>query len=406
MLMKVDSDIIIVGGGLNGSLMAIAAANIGFSTIVLDSKDNEASAENRFDGRSYALALSSVRLLKNLDIFEDIIDKSQPILDIKILDGKLVQGPSQFSLHFDNNEIHDGPMGQMVEDRFIRKALFTKINKNKQIDYKFNSKVTEHKKQSGYISVTLENGKKLNTKLLVGADGRNSELANRADIKKSGWKYNQSALVCAIEHEADHNGVAWQYFMPSGPLAVLPMTGKRSCIVWTEQNANAKAINLFDETRYTKILAARLGNFLGKFKIIGDRHTYPLELSIADRFIDERLALIGDAAHSVHPIAGQGLNAGFKDIAVLAHIIQDAHHRGEDLGSLGVLKRYEEWRRFDSAQLAYSTDLFNKLFSNENEALRLARNIGLKLLDSIPVAKRNIIKEAAGITGELPRLMH
>ena len=404
--MKVDSDIIIVGGGLNGSLMAIAAANIGFSTIVLDSKDNEASAENRFDGRSYALALSSVRLLKNLDIFEDIIDKSQPILDIKILDGKLVQGPSQFSLHFDNNEIHDGPMGQMVEDRFIRKALFTKINKNKQIDYKFNSKVTEHKKQSGYISVTLDNGKKLDTKLLVGADGRNSELANRADIKKSGWKYNQSALVCAIEHEADHNGVAWQYFMPSGPLAVLPMTGKRSCIVWTEQNANAKAINLFDETRYTKILAARLGNFLGKFKIIGDRHTYPLELSIADRFIDERLALIGDAAHSVHPIAGQGLNAGFKDIAVLAHIIQDAHHRGEDLGSLGVLKRYEEWRRFDSAQLAYSTDLFNKLFSNENEALRLARNIGLKLLDSIPVAKRNIIKEAAGITGELPRLMH
>ena len=404
--MEVDSDIIIVGGGLNGSLMAIAAANIGFSTIVLDSKDNEASAENRFDGRSYALALSSVRLLKNLDIFEDIIDKSQPILDIKILDGKLVQGPSQFSLHFDNNEIHDGPMGQMVEDRFIRKALFTKINKNKQIDYKFNSKVTEHKKQSGYISVTLENGKKLNTKLLVGADGRNSELANRADIKKSGWKYNQSALVCAIEHEADHNGVAWQYFMPSGPLAVLPMTGKRSCIVWTEQNANAKAINLFDETRYTKILAARLGNFLGKFKIIGDRHTYPLELSIADRFIDERLALIGDAAHSVHPIAGQGLNAGFKDIAVLAHIMQDAHHRGEDLGSLGVLKRYEEWRRFDSAQLAYSTDLFNKLFSNENEALRLARNIGLKLLDSIPVAKRNIIKEAAGITGELPRLMH
>jgi len=404
--MKVDSDIIIVGGGLNGSLMAIAAANIGFSTIVLDSKDNEASAENRFDGRSYALALSSVRLLKNLNIFKDIIDKSQPILDIKILDGKLVQGPSQFSLHFDNNEIHDGPMGQMVEDRFIRKALFTKINKNEQIDYKFNSKVTEHKKQSGYISVTLDNGKKLDTKLLVGADGRNSELANRADIKKSGWKYNQSALVCAIEHEADHNGVAWQYFMPSGPLAVLPMTGKRSCIVWTEQNANAKAINLFDETRYTKILAARLGNFLGKFKIIGDRHTYPLELSIADQFIDERLALIGDAAHSVHPIAGQGLNAGFKDIAVLAHIIQDAHYRGEDLGSLGVLKRYEEWRRFDSAQLAYSTDLFNKLFSNENEALRLARNIGLKLLDSIPVAKRNIIKEAAGITGELPRLMH
>ena len=404
--MEVNSDIIIVGGGLNGSLMAIAAAKIGFSTVVLDSKENNDGVEDRFDGRSYALALSSVRLLKNLNIFEDIIDKSQPILNIKILDGKLVQGPSPFSLHFDNNEISDGPMGQMVEDRFIRKALFTKIIKNKQIDYKFNSKFTEYKKQNGYISVTLNNGKKLNTKLLIGADGRESELAKRAEVKKLGWKYNQTALVCAIEHETDHKGVAWQYFMPSGPLAVLPMTGNRSSIVWTEHNTNANAINLFDETKYTKVLSARLGNFLGKFKIIGDRHSYPLELSIADRFIDERLALIGDAAHSVHPIAGQGLNAGFKDIAVLAHIIQDAHRRGEDLGSLEVLKRYEEWRRFDSVQLAYSTDLFNKLFSNESEALRLARNIGLKLLDSIPVAKRNIIKEAAGITGELPRLMH
>ena len=404
--MKIDSDIIIVGGGLNGSLMAIAAANIGLSTIVLDSKENDGSAENRFDGRSYALALSSVRLLKNLDVFEDIMEKSQPILDIKILDGKLVQGPSQFCLHFDNNEIHNGPMGQMIEDRYIRKALFTRISENEQIEYKFDSKVTEHKKQIGYISVTLNNGKKINSRLLIGADGRNSELAKRAEIVKSGWKYNQSALVCAIEHETKHNGVAWQYFLPSGPLAVLPMTGKRSCIVWTEQNTNAKTINLFDKTKYKKILEARLGNFLGKFKIIGDRHSYPLELSIADRFIDERLALIGDAAHSVHPIAGQGLNAGFKDIAVLAHILQDAHHRGEDLGSLVVLKRYEEWRRFDSVQLAYSTDLFNKLFSNENEALRLVRNIGLNLLDSIPAAKRNIIKEAAGITGELPRLMH
>ncbi len=404
--MKVDSDIIIIGGGLNGLLMAVAAAKIGFSTTVLDSKKKEGCGQNRFDGRSYALALSSIRLLKNLNIFEDIKDKSQAILDIKILDGKLIQGPSQFCLHFDNNEIHDGPMGQMVEDRFIRKTLLSIISKSDEIDYKLNSKVTEHEKQNGYISITLNNGKKLNTRLLVGADGRNSEIAKRAEIKKSGWKYNQSALVCAIEHENEHNGIAWQYFLPSGPLAVLPMTGKRSSIVWTEQNTNAKAINLFDETEYMKILKSRLGNFLGEFKIIGKRHSYPLELSIADRFIDERLALIGDAAHSVHPIAGQGLNAGLKDIAVLAHIIQDAHRRGEDFGSLGVLNRYQEWRRFDSVQLAFSTDLFNKLFSNENEALRLARNFGIKLLDSMPVAKRNIIKEAAGITGELPRLMH
>ena len=297
-------------------------------------------------------------------------------------------------------------MGQMVEDRFIRNALFAKIYESDQIDYKFASEVMEHKQEKGFISVTLRNGNKLNTRLLVGADGKNSELARRAGIKKTGWRYNQTALVCAIEHEIEHNGLAWQYFLPNGPLAVLPMKGKRSSVVWTEQNIHAKTVNSYDKTKYTNILEARLGNFLGKFKIIGDRHSYPLELKIADRFVDERLALVGDAAHSIHPIAGQGLNAGFKDIAVLAQVIEDAFLRGEDFGSLGVLKRYEEWRRFDSVQLAYSTDLFNKLFSNENEALRLVRNIGMKMLDSIPIAKQKIIKEAAGLTGELPRLMH
>ena len=404
--MELDSDIIIVGGGLNGSLLAIAAAKIGFSTIVLDSKETHSDELNSFDGRSYALAASSVRLLKNLDIFEDIRDCSQPILDIEILDGKLVQGPSQFSLHFDNNEIHDGPMGYMIEDRFIQKALFAKILASKRIDYKFDSTVIKHYRQGNYISVRLDNGQKLRTKLVVGADGRNSDIAKQAKIKKLGWRYKQNALVCAIEHEIDHKGLAWQYFLPSGPLAILPMTGNRSSIVWTEKTKDADAISLLDDNQYMEILNSRLGSFLGKSKLIGGRHSFPLELRIADRFIDDRLALIGDAAHSVHPIAGQGLNAGFKDVAVLAHVIQDSYYRGEDFGSLGVLKRYEEWRRFDSVQLAYSTDLFNRLFSNENEALQLIRNIGIKILDSIPAAKRNIIKEAAGITGELPRLMH
>jgi 2-octaprenyl-6-methoxyphenol hydroxylase len=404
--MELDSDIIIVGGGLNGSLLAIAAAKIGFSTIVLDSKETHSDELNSFDGRSYALAASSVRLLKNLDIFEDIRDCSQPILDIEILDGKLVQGPSQFSLHFDNNEIHDGPMGYMIEDRFIQKALFAKILASKRIDYKFDSIVIKHYRQGNYISVRLDNGQKLRTKLVVGADGRNSDIAKQAKIKKLGWRYKQNALVCAIEHEIDHKGLAWQYFLPSGPLAILPMTGNRSSIVWTEKTKDADAISLLDDNQYMEILNSRLGSFLGKSKLIGGRHSFPLELRIADRFIDDRLALIGDAAHSVHPIAGQGLNAGFKDVAVLAHVLQDSCQRGEDFGSLGVLKRYEEWRRFDSVQLAYSTDLFNRLFSNENEALQLIRNIGIKILDSIPAAKRNIIKEAAGITGELPRLMH
>jgi 2-octaprenyl-6-methoxyphenol hydroxylase len=227
-----------------GHCLQLLRQKIGFSTIVLDSKETHSDELNSFDGRSYALAASSVRLLKNLDIFEDIRDCSQPILDIEILDGKIVQGPSQFSLHFDNNEIHDGPMGYMIEDRVIQKALFAEILANNRIDYKFDSKVTEHYQQGGYISVRLDNGQKLRTKLVIGADGRNSDIAKRAKIKKSGWRYKQNALVCAIEHEIDHKGLAWQYFLPSGPLAILPMTGNRSSIVWTEKTKAADAIKL------------------------------------------------------------------------------------------------------------------------------------------------------------------
>jgi 2-octaprenyl-6-methoxyphenol hydroxylase len=212
-------------------------------------------------------------------------------------------------------------------------------------------------------------------------------------------------LVCAIEHEHPHNGVAYQYFMPAGPLAILPLSGNRSSIVWSETHENAKIIMALDDEDYLEILRPRFGSFLGQIALAGQRFSYPLDLTMAKAFVAPRVALIGDAAHGVHPIAGQGLNAGLRDIAALCDVIQSAKERGEDFASVAVLNRYQEWRRFDNHSLAFATDSFNKLFSNDNPILRIGRDIGMGIVNAFPQVRRSFIREAAGLTGDLPRWM-
>jgi 2-octaprenyl-6-methoxyphenol hydroxylase len=241
--------------------------------------------------------------------------------------------------------------------------------------------------------------------LLVGSDGRKSGTAARAGIKRSGWDYGQTALVCAIRHELPHHGIAHQFFMPPGPLAILPLTGNRSSIVWSERHATAAEINAMDDGAYLQALRPRFGDFLGEIALEGARFAYPLNLTIADSFIRDRLALVGDAAHGMHPIAGQGLNAGLRDIGALAQTLTLAARRGEDIGTQLVLERYQQWRRFDTATLAMATDLVNKLFSNDNPLLRLGRDLGMGVVGAIPGLRRNFVREAAGLTGDLPRLM-
>jgi 2-octaprenyl-6-methoxyphenol hydroxylase len=245
----------------------------------------------------------------------------------------------------------------------------------------------------------------LDARLIVGADGRRSGTAARAGIRRTGWDYGQTALVCAIEHDLPHNGVAHQFFMPPGPLAILPLPGNRSSIVWSERSDAAKRINALSEEDYLAVLCPRFGDFLGDIRLAGDRFTYPLNLTLANRFVSDRLALVGDAAHGMHPIAGQGLNAGLRDVAALAHVISHAQKRGEDFALPQVLARYEEWRRFDTATLASATDLFNHLFSNDNPILRLGRDIGMGVVNAIPALRRTALREAAGLTGDLPDLM-
>lgn len=400
-----DADILIVGGGLNGPALALALAHSGHRVIVIDALAETVRRNAAFDGRSYALALTSQRLLQAIGIWEQVSDTAQPILEIKVTDGIAGRGPSPFWMHFDHAEIEEGPMGFMVEDRYLRRAFLDAMAAEPEITHVSGKAVVGQDTSGTTAAVTLNDGTTLRGLLVVGSDGRQSGTAARAGIKRTGWRYGQTALVCAIAHEEPHHGIAHQFFMPNGPLAILPLKGDRSSIVWSESEAMAAQINALDDSGYLEALRPRFGNFLGKISLAGKRFSYPLELTLANSFVADRVALIGDAAHGVHPIAGQGLNAGLRDVAALAETLTLAKRRGEDIGAPDVLARYQQWRRFDTATLALATDAFNRLFSNDNPLLRLGRDLGMGVVNSLPGLRRSFIREAAGLTGDLPRLM-
>ena len=296
-------------------------------------------------------------------------------------------------------------MGFMCEDRFLYRAFQTTLAKADGITQINEDSVVDQETTAVGVQVTLASGKTLSAKLLVGCDGKQTGVAARAGIKRTGWGYGQTALVCAIQHELPHNGVAHQFFMPPGPLAILPLPGNRSSIVWSETAENAAAIHALSDDDYLAVLRPRFGDFLGEISLAGARFTYPLGLSVANDFVAPRVALVGDAAHGLHPIAGQGLNAGLRDVAALVEVLSDAKSRGEDFAAIDVLERYQQWRRFDTSTLVAATDLTNKLFSNDNPLLRMGRDIGMGVVNAIPGLRRTFIREAAGLTGDLPRLM-
>ena len=398
-----ETDVVLAGGGLNGSTLALALASVGLSVTIVEPRSAAARAAEGFDGRSYALALASQRLLKALDLWEVLAPEAQPILRIQVSDGRPGEGASPFVLDFDHAEIEEGPMGYMVEDRHLRGALGDSLAAQ-GVTLLEDAIVSQAPDGSG-IAATLASGQRLRAALLIGCDGRESPTARRAGIGRTGWRYRQSALVCAVEHERPHGGTAHQFFMPEGPLAILPLKGNRSSIVWTQPEAQARAVMAADEASYLAALRPRFGRFLGEISLTGARWSYPLALSLANAFVAPRVALAGDAAHAVHPVAGQGLNAGLKDVATLSEVLAAAHRRGEDIGHLSVLQRYQRWRRFDATALAVATDAFNRLFSNDNPVLRLGRDLGLGAVGRSLLLRRAFIREAAGLTGEVPRLL-
>jgi 2-octaprenyl-6-methoxyphenol hydroxylase len=384
--------------------LALACAQSGLTVSIIDRLDTHVLTDDAFDGRGYALSVSSQRLLRAIGLWPSLADQAQPILEVKVTDGKSGDGPAPFMLAFDHAETDEGPVGFMLEDRFLRRALLAALDAEPNIT-QIQGNVARQSMTPSNAAVTLDTGDTVSGLVLIGCDGRSSGTAKRAGIGRTGWGYKQTALVCAIAHEKPHKGCAHQYFMPAGPLAILPLSGNKSSIVWTEKDSVAQDIQALSDAEYLDVLRPRFGDFLGDIRLAGKRFSYPLGLTLADTFVQHRLALVGDAAHGMHPIAGQGLNAGFKDVGALAEVLVTASRRGEDIGRSDVLDRYQQWRHFDVASQAMMTDGFNKLFSNDNPILRFGRDLGMGLVNAVPAMRRAAMREAAGVNGDLPKLM-
>lgn len=402
--MKPDSDILIVGGGLAGLPLALACAQGGLSVTVVDALDPATATDAAFDGRVSAIAFASCRMLAQLGVTQHLTGQMQPINDIMVSDGRVRDGASPFFLHFDHKEIGDEPLGHLIENRHMRIALQKAVageplirliapQSVKRVDY------------GAQAVATLGNGETVSARLCFAADGRGSPTREAAGIKTVGWDYGQTGIVCTVEHEVPHEGVAQEYFLPGGPFAILPMVGNRSSLVWTEKTADAKAILSLPDDTFADEMRARFGDYLGVCAPVGPRWSYPLTLQLARDYVRPRLALVGDAAHGIHPIAGQGLNLGLRDVAAAAEVVVDAARLGLDIGSLDVLERYQRWRRFDNVALSLLMDGLNRLFSNDIGPVRLARDLGLGIVQQIGPARRFFMRHAGGVVGDLPRLL-
>ncbi len=401
---KPDSDVLIVGGGLAGLPLALALAQGGLSVTVVDVLDPATATDAGFDGRVSAIALASCRMFEQLGVTRHLAGQMQPINDILVSDGRVREGASPFFLHFDHKEIGNEPLGHLIENRHIRIALQKAAEEQPLIRLIAPQSVTRVDYGAQAVA-TLGNGERVSARLCFAADGRGSPTRQAAGIKTVGWDYGQMGIVSTVEHELPHEGVAQEYFLPGGPFAILPMVGNRSSLVWTEKMADAKAILSLDNDAFAEEMRARFGDYLGECRPVGPRWSYPLTLQLARDYVRPRLALVGDAAHGIHPIAGQGLNLGLRDVAAAAEVVVDAARLGLDIGALDVLERYQSWRRFDNVALSLVTDGLNRLFSNDIAPIRLARDLGLGAVAQMGPLRRFFMRHAAGMVGDLPRLL-
>ncbi|MGE0063018.1 MAG: ubiquinone biosynthesis hydroxylase [Xanthobacteraceae bacterium] len=398
-----QSDVLIAGGGFAGLALAIALCQALGGRFAVTVADPALAATPSKDPRASAIAAAARRLFETIGIWGAVAGDAQPMLDMVVTDSKLEDAVRPTFLTF-GGEVEPGEaFAHMVENRHLIDALVAKA-KEEGVDLRA-AAVTDFVAEPQRVRATLSTGDELSVRLLVGADGARSAVRERAGIATHGWNYDQSALVMTVEHERDHNGRAEEHFLPAGPFAILPLTGRRSSIVWTETAKEAERLLALSDDEFHAELEKRFGLQLGDIKVSGPKRAFPLGLHTARSFIGERLALIGDAAHVIHPIAGQGLNMGLRDAAALAEVVADAARLGLDPGDAETLERYQRWRRFDTMTMGVATDGLNKLFSNKSDALRLVRDIGLGLVERMPALKSVFIREAAGFTGDVPKLL-
>ena len=413
-------DVVIVGGGLAGGLAAVTLAKAGFSCAVVDTQDPAAMRTDTFDGRTTAISYASARLFRRVGIWQAFQDRAGPIHDILVTDGR-AKGRfrdghvSPFNLHFDSRELEpETPLGWIVENVALRNAIYDAIETNDNIKLFAPARRTGAEYGKASAIIPLEDGRKLTAPLVIAADGKGSALRGEAGVKVNRWTYGQTGIVATVAHEEPHKGVAQEFFLPGGPFAILPMTpvgeGQqdklyRSSLVWTEDQEAAPAYMKLDDARFIDEINRRFGPYLGEVSLAGPRFSYPLSFHLSQSFIAPRLALIGDAARAIHPIAGQGFNLGVKDIAALADVTAEARDVGLDIGAISVLDNYQRWRRFDSTALALGTDALNRLFSNDLAPIRLARSLGMGAVNRIAPLRKTFMRQAGADLGKLPPLL-
>jgi len=402
-----DTEIIIAGGGLVGNALAISLAQGGMQVVVVDPLPRAAQVDAGFDSRTSAISSGSVRILTHLNVWQHIAPHAQPIHDIRVCD----QDKLGF-VHYSDKDVGT-PFGYIVENQILRRGLYMGLEGEKNIRV-IESMVSGFSTTPTSATVELENGERITAPLMVAADGRFSKLREQAGIGHRIISYNQTAIVCVMEHTQPHDGLALEKFYPVGPFALLPLKPtdagvNRSGVVWTEHENDAPHYLALSDEDFNAELQRRVGagadNYWGAVKAVGKRFSYPLKLMHAHNVVAHRFALVGDAAHGIHPIAGQGVNLGYRDVAVLAELLIDQHKLGLDLGAEALLTRYQRWRRFDSFSMTASTDILNRLFSNNLPGLSLLRRAGMVAVEHMPPVKKYFMKHAMGLIGDLPRMM-
>jgi 2-octaprenyl-6-methoxyphenol hydroxylase len=393
-------DVLIIGGGMAGLILAAALGSAGVSTAVIEPLAPEKLLDTGFDGRTTAISAGSRNALASIGVWPGMGDEAADILEIRVSDEH-----SPLFLHYDHAELDDGPLGHIVENRIIRSALLERLTTLSSVKLFFGRRVESLDREGQFARAFLSDGTTLVAQLAIATDGRGSPTRKAANIKVRQWRYPQIGIVCTVQHQYPHHGVAQEKFLPAGPFAILPMTGQRSSIVWTEKAELAPVLLELPDQEFAEELQIRFGDYLGDLEVVGPKFSYPLGLLHADHYIAPRLALAGDAAHAIHPIAGQGLNIGIRDAAALAEIIVDALRLGLDPGSVNVLEGYERWRRFDNTMMIAATDGLNRIFSNDVGPIKFARDVGLAAVNRTPSLKRLFMRHAMGVLGDLPRLI-
>lgn len=391
-------DIAVVGGGMVGLCLTLGLAGAGARVALLERAKLSDMAAAGFDGRGSAIAAGSQRILAGLGLWDQIAADAEPILEIRVADGN-----SPLFLHYDHREIGDGPLGWIVENAVTRRALAAAIGAA-DIDVFDGAELSGTEFGPDDATLSLSDGRTVSARLVVAADGRNSPLRDAAGIDAARWSYPQTGIVCSVSHEAPHHGIAQEHFLPAGPFAILPMTQNRSSIVWTERNRLAPGFMGMNDDDFARALGERFGSYLGDIDVGAGRWSYPLSVVHAKRYVAPRLALAGDAAHAIHPIAGQGFNIGLRDVAALAEVVIDTMRLGLDPGGDMPLERYERWRKPDNMMMIAVTDGLNRLFSNDIAPVRHARDAGMALVNQARPLKRVLMRHAMGLIGDLPRL--